>query len=57
MNPVLLTSVLTGVVCAVFAAVIDVVTDALSMATLIGLAFMSGFLGSLFAQIVLGRTR
>ena len=54
MNPILLTSVLTGVFCAVFATVIDVITDALNMWTVIGLAFTSGFLGSLFAQLVLG---
>jgi len=54
---VLWTSILTGVFCAVFAAVIDVVTDALSMWIVIALAFVSGFSGSLFAQVVLKRTR
>ncbi|MBV2361203.1 hypothetical protein KUH32_15675 [Thalassococcus sp. CAU 1522] len=53
---ILLTAALTGLFCAVFAVVIDAVTDALSMATVIGLAFLSGFCGSLFAQLVLRRT-
>ena len=53
----LTTSLLTGVFCALFAVVIDLVTDALSMSVVIGLAFVSGFLGSLFAQVVLGKGR
>ncbi|MGX9353970.1 hypothetical protein ACS3SW_02050 [Roseobacteraceae bacterium S113] len=57
MNPILLTSLMTGIFCAVFATVIDAVTDALTMWTVIGLAFASGFLGSLFAQLVLGRRK
>ena len=57
MRIVLTTSVITGVFCAAFAMAIDLVTNALSMMTLIGLAFVSGFLGSLFAQIVLGHRR
>ncbi|MCH2164110.1 MAG: hypothetical protein MK098_05600 [Marinovum sp.] len=55
MNPILLTSLMTGVFCAVFATVIDVITDALTMWAVIGLAFVSGFCGSLFAQLVSGR--
>jgi hypothetical protein len=54
---VLLTSVVTGVFCAVFAVVIDLVTDALNMWLVIALAFVSGFSGSLFAQLVLKRTK
>jgi len=54
---VLITSVITGVFCAVFATVIDLITDALAMWMVIALAFVSGFGGSLFAQIVLKRTK
>jgi hypothetical protein len=54
---VLTTSLMTGVFCAIFALVVDVVTDALSMSTVIGLAFVSGFCGSLLAQFVLGRRK
>ncbi|WP_425039333.1 hypothetical protein [Primorskyibacter sp. S187A] len=57
MQAVLVTSVLTGVFCAVFATIIDAVTDALNIWTVIALAFTSGFLGSLFAQLVLGRRK
>ncbi|MCC1491646.1 hypothetical protein [Cognatishimia sp. F0-27] len=57
MRLVLMTSAMTGLFCAGFAAFVDVVTEALSMGTLIALAFVSGFLGSLFAQVVLGRRR
>lgn len=46
---------LTGTFCAVFTVGVDLVTNVLSMATLIGLSFVSGFLGSLFAQVVLKR--
>lgn len=53
----LTTSVLTGVFCAGFALVIDLVTDALPMMLVIAMAFASGFLGSLFAQLVLGRNK
>lgn len=56
LKPTLITSVLTGTFCAVFATVIDYVTDALTMSAVIGLAFCSGFLGSLVAQVV-QRTR
>jgi len=46
---------LTGVFCLCFALVVDAVTDALPMWAVICLAFVSGFLGSLFAQTVLGK--
>jgi hypothetical protein len=50
-------AVLTGVFCAGFAAVIGFVTDTLPMLMVIVLAFVSGFLGSLFARFVLGKGR
>ncbi len=53
----LLPALLTGTFCAGFATLIDVITDALTMLMVIGLAFVSGFLGSLFARLILrGRT-
>ena len=54
-GPVLMTSVLTGVFCAVFALGVDAVFSALPMLAGIALAFVSGFCGSLFAQLVLRR--
>jgi len=52
---VLATAGLTGAFCMGFAWVVDIVTDALPMGTALMLAFVSGFLGSLFAQLVLRR--
>ena len=52
---ILTTSVLTGVFCALFSVVVGYVADALSMNALVVLSFFSGFLGSLFAQLVLRR--
>ncbi len=52
---VLTTSVMTGVFCALFSVVVGIVAEALSMPTLIVLSFVSGFLGSLIAQIVMKR--
>lgn len=54
-RPVLLTAVLTGVFCSGFAVFIDWATDMLERNQVIALSFFSGFLGSLFAQLVLGR--
>jgi ABC-type Mn2+/Zn2+ transport system permease subunit len=54
-RPILLTAVLTGVFCSVFAVGIDYVVDMLERGTVIVVSFFSGFLGSLFAQTVLGR--
>ena len=54
---ILMTAVLTGVFCAIFAVAIDWITDMLDRREVIGLSFTSGFLGSLFAQAVLGRWR
>ena len=48
---------MTGLFCAGFAVVVDVITDALPMMTVVVLAFVSGFLGSVFAQTVMGRWR
>jgi hypothetical protein len=57
LRPILLTAVLTGVFCAGFAVGIDFLTDMLERGSLIGISFLSGFLGSIFAQTVLGRWR
>ena len=53
----LASAVATGVFCAGFAVFIDLVTEALPMATVISLSFASGFLGSLFARLVLREYR
>lgn len=50
---ILATAVVTGVFCAIFAIVVDAVTDALPMLAAIGLAFVSGFLGSLVGQALM----
>lgn len=55
LRTILLTAVLTGVFCAVFAVGIDWLTDMLERNQVVGISFVSGFLGSLFAQTVLGR--
>lgn len=55
MKAALLIAATTGLFCAVFAMVIDAVTDVLSMWQAVGLAFLSGFLGSLTARFVLGK--
>lgn len=52
-----LTAVLTGGFCAVFAMGIDWLTDMLARRQVIALSFASGFLGSVFAQLVLRRGR
>ena len=54
---VLMSAVLTGVFCAGFAVFIDWATDMLQRNQVIVVSFISGFLGSLFAQTVLGRWR
>jgi len=51
----LLPAALTGTFCAVFAVVIDATTNMLDTVPVIALAFVSGFLGSLFSRFVLGR--
>jgi uncharacterized membrane protein len=52
---VLVAALTTGVFCAVFASVVDAVTDALSMWQVAIAGGISGFLGSLFASLVLGK--
>lgn len=52
-----LTASLTGVFCAGFALVIDYATDMLGQGQIVIFSFISGFLGSVFAQTVLGRGR
>lgn len=54
---IVLSAVLTGVFCAGFAVFIDWATDMLQRNQVIVVSFTSGFLGSLFAQTVLGRWR
>ena len=56
-RPVLLSAVLTGVFCAAFAVFIDWATDMLEQNQVIAVSFVSGFLGSIFAQTVLSRWR
>ncbi len=52
-RPILLSAVLTGIFCACFAVGIDWLTDMLQRGQIIGISFVSGFLGSLFASTVL----
>ncbi len=56
-GPILLAACLTGIFCAGFALAIDVVTDMLNRTNVLMVSFASGFLGSLFAQIVMGRRK
>ena len=53
----LMTASLTGVFCAGFALFIDYATDMLGQGQIVLLSFISGFLGSVFTQTVLGRGR
>ena len=53
----LLPALLTGVFCAGFALAVDVVVGMKGLATVIGISFISGFLGNCFAQIVTGRRK
>ena len=52
---ILITAMTTGAFCAVFAVLIQFVTTMLALWQVIGLAAVSGFLGSLFASLVWGR--
>ena len=54
---VVMTAALTGVFCSGFAVFIDWATDMLKQNQIILISFASGFLGSLFAQTVLGKLR
>ncbi len=49
----LLAATATGGFCAVFALGVDRVTDALNWMQVVAVSFASGFLGSLFARMVL----
>ena len=53
----LIPAVLTGVFCAGFAGLIDITTDMLDRGYVVGFAFVSGFLGSVFARAVLGKRK
>jgi hypothetical protein len=57
MRSVLTTAALTGAFCAVFAVGIDWVSEMLERPQIFGVSFVSGFLGSLFAQTIMGRWR
>lgn len=50
-------AILTGVFCGGFALLIDVATDMLDRGHVVLFSFVSGFLGSLFAQLVSRRSR
>lgn len=52
---VMLSAALTGLFCAGFAVVVSQITGALGLVAVIGVSFVSGFGGSLFAQFVMGR--
>jgi len=52
----LLAAAATGGFCAVFALGVDAVTDALTWRQVAIVSFLSGFFGSLFARLVLGRS-
>ena len=54
---VLMTAALTGAFCSGFALFIDWATDMLMRQQIILISFMSGFLGSLFAQTLLTKLR
>jgi len=54
---VLTSAVLTGVFCAGFATIIDLATDMLERQQVVLISFLSGFFGSIFAQIVLRKWR
>ncbi|MDJ1008695.1 MAG: hypothetical protein QNJ13_12835 [Paracoccaceae bacterium] len=56
-RPLLLTACLTGLFCAGFAMFIDAATDMLARNQVLVVSFISGFLGSIFAQTVLARWR
>ncbi|MEM6479307.1 MAG: hypothetical protein AAF841_13565 [Pseudomonadota bacterium] len=45
----------TAVFCAVFALIVDFITDALAVWQIMGLAALSGFLGSLFGNSLVSR--
>ncbi|MHA6344178.1 hypothetical protein [Roseivivax sp. CAU 1761] len=52
---VVLTATLTGVFCVGFTIFVAMLTEALSFLQIVGVSFVSGFLGSIFAQLVIKR--
>ncbi|MDA7428831.1 hypothetical protein PGB28_10195 [Primorskyibacter aestuariivivens] len=56
MNLLILPAIMTGVFCAVFAMLVGFITEALTMSMVLGVSFVSGFLGNLFAQWVTGKS-
>ena len=48
---------LTGTFCGGFALGVDYLTDMLDRTNILVISFVSGFLGSLFASFVMGRSR
>lgn len=57
MRALIFPAILTGVFCAGFAVAIDTLTDMLARNQVIVVSFISGFLGSVFAKLVLGWKR
>ena len=53
MKTLILSACLTGIFCAGFATVVDLLADMLSRPSVMAISFISGFLGSIFAQTVL----
>ena len=56
-RPIFLSALLTGIFCACFAVGVDWLTDMLQRGQVAGISFASGFLGSLFASLVMFRGR
>jgi hypothetical protein len=57
LRPILLSALLTGIFCAFFAVGVDWLTDMLRRGQVVAISFVSGFLGSLFASLVMVRGR
>jgi len=55
LRTIIFSAALTGMFCAGFAVLIDLATDMLMRQQLVIVSFVSGFLGSVFAQTVLSR--
>lgn len=55
MQLAILPAVLTGAFCVVFSMVVSAVAGAVDMVLFLGISFVSGFLGNLFAQLVTGK--
>lgn len=52
-----LPAALTGVFCAGFSVFVSTFAPMLGFGTVVGVSFVSGFLGSLFATFVMGKKR